>query len=548
MPMKWKITISLIALFKLNLHAQTLVKDFNSGKSSSNPFIVGNFNGGFILTASTATYGTEYWFSDGTDAGTILLKDINPGPGSGTTTTIPVVMNGFCYFVARTASFKWSLWKTNGTTVGTEMVKDLGSLSIQNPNGQMYLTVHNNKIFFAFDDQTIGKGKELWISDGTTAGTVLLKDINSISNSDPSGITAYGNHVYFFTNTSAYGNELWRSDGTDTGTVLFKDIKAGIESSFVGGFPSLMVFKNKLFFGANGKDSDGVELWYTDGTPQNTKLFMNINSKLGGASNPGLLFANNNLMFFRASNGNDGLEPWITDGTVSGTKQLMDIYPGSNGSTPSSPVFINNKIVFNALSINEGSEAYITDGTPAGTSILKDIIPGTGSSYPFSKVIHKNTLYFYAVDSTSGTEIWQSDGTPNGTKLALDINPGKKGSNVNSLFSYNNDLYFGATVDKDSLGQELYKYTFKTSVNRLQNSAIKLFPNPINNGNEIQIDGLTSELNAIHLFDSKGKLILTANSLEQFNIMFKNNPINSGIYCIHLVGDEMIYDVKVLIE
>jgi ELWxxDGT repeat protein len=354
--------------------------------------------------------------------------------------------------------------------------------------------------------------------------------------------------VYFFANTSTYGNELWRSDGTDTGTSLFKDIKPGTGSSFTSVFPSFMVFKNKLYFGANDNDSTGVELWSTDGSKTNTKLVLNINTKSGGGSFPGLLLANENFMFFRANNGNDGIEPWITDGTVSGTKQLIDIYPGLNSSIPSSAIAINNKFIFNASSPNEGSEAYVTDGTIAGTIILKDILPGTGSSYPLSKVLHNNKVYFYAVDSIYGTEIWQTDGTNNGTSIALDINPGKKGSSIISLFSFNNEMYFGATVDKDSLGQELYKYNFKTNINHIQLSKIKLFPNPVKLGNDIQIDGLNTPLNRILLIDWLGRTIVTANTLEDYNRMFRNSQITPGIYNIHLSCDEIEYDVKVVIE
>lgn len=546
--MKIKITISLILLFALKLQAQTLVKDCNSGKSGSNPIFVEKLNGGFIFIANTVSTGNEFWFSDGTNSGTILLKDINPGAGSGTTQTTPVILNGVCYFVGRTASLKWSLWKTDGTVNGTVMVKDLGNMPISNPNGQLFLTVNQNKIFFAFDDPGLGQGKELWISDGTTSGTKLLKDINTSGSSDPSLLVAYGNYMYFFASTPAYGNELWRSDGTDTGTALFKDLKPGIESSFSSTFPSFMVFKNKLFFGANGNDSNGVELWSTDGTKNNTKMFLNINTKLGGSSFPGLLLANDNFMFFRANNGNDGLEPWITDGTVAGTKQLMDIYPGINGSIPATPIFINNKIIFNASSMNEGSEAYVTDGSIAGTSLLKDILPGSGSSYPLSKVLHKNKVYFYAVDSTYGTEIWQTDGTSSGTNIALDINPGKKGSGVISIYSFNNELYFGATVDKDSVGQELYKYNFNTSIKQIQLSNINLYPNPVKIGCDIQISGLKSSINFIHLMDCQGRTIIKANSLEQFNLLVKNNNLTTGIYNMNISCAEGVYNTKLIFE
>ena len=72
-------------------------------------------------------------------------------------------------------------------------------------------------------------GNELWKSDGTAAGTVLVKDIVTTSyyygsSSYPSGLTAVGGTLFFTAVTRDTGTELWKSDGTAAGTVLVKDI------------------------------------------------------------------------------------------------------------------------------------------------------------------------------------------------------------------------------------------------------------------------------------------------------------------------------------
>ena len=77
-------------------------------------------------------------------------------------------------------------------------------------------------------------GSELWKSDGTEAGTVLLKDINPGSaSSGPSGFTAVGGSVFFSANDGISGVELWKSDGTPAGTVLVKDIRPGVGASSI---------------------------------------------------------------------------------------------------------------------------------------------------------------------------------------------------------------------------------------------------------------------------------------------------------------------------
>ena len=72
--------------------------------------------------------------------------------------------------------------------------------------------------------------RELWQSDGTTGGTVLLKDINpGPGSSDP--VTPFSANVegeiFFSANDGEHGVELWESDGTAAGTVLVADAIPG---------------------------------------------------------------------------------------------------------------------------------------------------------------------------------------------------------------------------------------------------------------------------------------------------------------------------------
>ena len=72
-------------------------------------------------------------------------------------------------------------------------------------------------------------GPELWKSDGTEAGTVLVKDIHPGAGgySSPSSLTGVGGTLFFAADDGTHGSELWKSDGTEAGTVLVKDINAG---------------------------------------------------------------------------------------------------------------------------------------------------------------------------------------------------------------------------------------------------------------------------------------------------------------------------------
>ena len=66
-----------------NTVALEMVKDINSGSSSSNPAYLTPFNGELYFRANDGTYGYELWKTDGTEAGTVMVKDINPGSSCG---------------------------------------------------------------------------------------------------------------------------------------------------------------------------------------------------------------------------------------------------------------------------------------------------------------------------------------------------------------------------------------------------------------------------------------------------------------------------------
>lgn len=101
----------------------------------------------------------------------------------------------------------------------------------------------------------------------------LLKDINpSAASSSPSSIVSIGSVVYFAAKDATHGTELWRSDGTAPGTVLLKDINPGSNSAY----PQLANVNGTLLFGADD-GVHGTELWISNGTAPGTVLLKDIN-------------------------------------------------------------------------------------------------------------------------------------------------------------------------------------------------------------------------------------------------------------------------------
>jgi trimeric autotransporter adhesin len=174
------------------------------------------------FSASTASFGSEPWVSDGTNLGTTMIKDINPTSSS--YPSLFVVSNGVTYFSAQ-VSFGQQLWRTDGTDAGTVMVRQFMGWGA----GNGVIDYNGVLIFNARETAT---GWELWQSDGTTVGTSLLKDIAPGSTSSlPRQFFRVGAKLMFSAADGVNGEELWSTDGTESGTVLVKDIWPGSSSS-----------------------------------------------------------------------------------------------------------------------------------------------------------------------------------------------------------------------------------------------------------------------------------------------------------------------------
>jgi trimeric autotransporter adhesin len=433
-----------------------LVKDIETGTGSSSPSSLTLLNGTVYFSANTTTNGGELWKTDGTATGTVLVKDISTGTVDSSPSSL-FVSGTTLLFSAKTVGSGSELWKSDGTTNGTALVKDINlqsDSSLPQSLTNFQNTSFPNNLYFTANSPTTGR--ELYRSNGTSAGTVLVKDIESGQvGSDPKYLTVVGNTLYFSANTTVSGEELWKSDGTTAGTVLIKDIAAGFESSR----PSDFTAGTSLLYFVAYDSVNGYELWksdgivQSDGTAPGTSLVKDI--RPGSAtSNPTNLRTIGNTVYFSATDGTNGYELWKSDGTTAGTAMLKDVNLSGDGVSGEITV-MNGSVYFVGYNSTSGAELWKSDGTASGTILLKDINPGVGNSTPQYLTAIGNTLYFTAYDATNGYELWKSDGTATGTILVKNINPGATGSAPHGFVSMNGAVYF--TAYDATNGNELWK-------------------------------------------------------------------------------------------
>ena len=147
---------------------------------------------------------------------------------------------------------------------------------------QTFVAFQNGFYFTATDGRYENFGRELWYSDGTSEGTLMVKDIKQGQNSSsPSSLVAVNNTLYFTADDGVHGSELWKSDGTENGTVMIKDIRPNNNSSY-NGPTNLIDFNGTLFFTATN-DVDGYELWKSDGSEAGTIMVKDINPSGNGS-------------------------------------------------------------------------------------------------------------------------------------------------------------------------------------------------------------------------------------------------------------------------
>lgn len=442
------------------------IRDFSSDEKSAHISQLTPIGDRLYFVVYGNRSGTELWQFDATTNGATLLKTVHPGQiAHPPLCPLGDVLMFSCY----EDGIGWVLWKTDGTTPGTmraaKVESDAETMRENHGTGteagQNYAELNGRLLFNATDDM---HGSELWSTDGTETGTVLVKDIrNGERGSSPQHFTRFGDAVYFLADDGIRGQELWRTDGTPQGTQLLLNINVGRASSDPRKFVGL---GNSVLFEAD----DGVhgrELWRSDGTADGTYLVKDLYEgesdsvpyMIGEINGRCLLWAMredrvNRLWITDGTPGNtvsvDGPPPsanvsmgddsrvasiderilvflmrdssqyelWRSDGTPEGTFSLASFPDGDRSQKPGDLQPVGKRVCFRL-----GAQLWGTDGSRDGTILLKDFHPD-GPGWGVGRfVVAPGKLFFPADDRVHGNELWVTDGTTEGTRLVRDIFP-----------------------------------------------------------------------------------------------------------------------------
>jgi ELWxxDGT repeat protein len=355
----------------------------------SAPVVVGESL--FFLLNNGGNGGVELWKSDGTPTGTSLVKDLSPGRDVAGTGAGPRALGvgQTLYFAYEDPAHGVELWKSDGTPAGTGLVRDLAPgpksswpMSLQRAGTRLVFIVGLEPAGFA-PATSIEPG--IWSTDGASEGTVLLQ----AGTIHPYGSTVAGDEVYFVAR-----NALWSTDGTPAGTRRIQALALTPNPLCTSLGGDVFVATSRGLFKLDRRNGD-----LRAGQPS-LRLVASLPELC-----PSRVVTTASLVYVTAHQ-LEGSELWRSDGTANGTRLLRNFPPGGPGEL----ITMGGRAFFGASTPASGHELWTTSGTAESTTLVADVLPGPESGMEEHATVLGERLLF-----TSTTGLWTSDGTAAGT-------------------------------------------------------------------------------------------------------------------------------------
>ncbi|MBL8951266.1 MAG: HYR domain-containing protein [Myxococcaceae bacterium] len=383
--------------------------------------------------ADDGVTGWEPQLIDVLDGGIKRQGDLWPGLGDGAFVMLGTA-NGRAFLAGASPTYGMELYATSGQPGDLDVpVRDIfpgtgDSRPGRNASGRYRASVVGERIYFPAT--TPNEGIELWVSDGTAAGTRLVADLDPLGDGDPRLMTGLPDGGFLFAAWpgQASSPRLYRLEGDGGLTLLGPSFST-----------EAAVFRGGLLID-HYTPQTGWELWVTDGTPAGTKPYAEVVPGSEGGD-PLFLTALGDRVFFIAFDTNDVVGLYSTADTDSGVQLIGNLGPLNQWSSTALYAGATG-VYFSHTTLDAGREVWFSNGD--GMALLKDVMPGEDSSGAAGFVRAGNKMFFAAADPLHGRELWVSDGTSEGTRMVADVLPGPASSDPEYLFPALGWLFFSA--------------------------------------------------------------------------------------------------------
>ena len=399
----------------------------------------------WLFTGKDPAHGAEPWITDGTGAGTRRLADACPGECSGVR-PVYFLKDAFPGPAGRTWLRVYPKEGTFYETAGDELWVTDGT-----PAGTHRVAGHFSDVGFVGGAAVFGALRpgnpayELWRADGTRSRRIAV--LRRFAQGSNPSFAPFQDGVLLLADPGTGDFRLWRSDGTPEGTLPLQSFEQGKTQSYASFLPSPEPFQLFEVDYQKGNGPFRTEVWRTDGTPSGTVRLADLGPDT--YVDLSVLWAGKLVFDIQES---QGCSFWTSDGTAAGTRKVLP--SRSDIRCPTALVDFGSRFLFVAR-VGTGDDlipqVFLSDGTPGGTRQIS-AIREPRSPLEDQPVRVGGTVFFRLASPASlSAELWQTDGTLAGTSLA------SPSAGVNDLTVFRGDLYFTASLPPETPGRGLFR-------------------------------------------------------------------------------------------
>lgn len=524
----------------LSAQSPTLVRDFYPGGVTATILNHGGPNGfrvhndRLLLFASDGPTVQKLFALDDLSGNMEELAHVG-GVAGYTTTNGGIITSGDNIYFFTPNVFDYSLYVVRDGTV--EMLGTFPGdyvfyfAGIPLPGGKLLFPGHSE-----------ANGHEPWVTDGTLEGTHMVKDIMpgaSTSLGDPfplfQGFDFQG-RAYFLGQDETNGMQLWVSDGTEAGTTQFAEVNDPDETGAI----TLEWSKNDDHFivttpgGVLASDGTTTELMH----PANI-----VRVKIPGLTYP---VSNEGWMYFLASE-----SPWRlyrTKGTIATTETVLNASVSTQIFTYLAEL---NGMAYVFGDNGSGQVALIRLDPTLGTATVVKSFLGTfanGSPNFYGFQVLGDQLYFYGTENDSHRQYWRSDGTEAGTVMITNFTPSgvNGGPDAASTYMMAFQDHFVFTANSEEVGVELFAIEGEVGISEttIGNSSINAW---VDGSATLVVRG-TEQLGAVRVLDATGREVARKDNVRSEQVRIPLTGLSAGLYLVRSEHQGVVRQVKVLLD